>query len=154
MRRPVRPSFSAVAVSAAAVLTVGCYTYTPISSSAVPANQKTRVNLTEEGSFAVARFIGPYGNSLDGRITQTDDSGFVMAVSQVTRRTGVEESWRGEPVRVPRSAVASVSMPKLSRTRSALVAGGVIAVALGLATTLGGGSILGRNGGSTGSGQK
>ena len=51
---------------------------------------------------------------------------------------------------VVRSAVASVSYPKLSRTRSTLLAGGVVAVALGLARALGGGSVVGSTGGGGG----
>ena len=154
MRRPVRPSFAATAVSVATVLTVGCYTYTPINPTAAPAGQRSRVQLTEAGSFAIAQYIGPYGNALDGRITQRDDSGLVMSVTQVTRRSGVEESWRGEPVRVPNSAVAAVSIPKFSRSRSALMAGGIVATALVLAASLGGGFTLGRSGGGGGGNTK
>lgn len=154
MRRPVRPSFSAAAVSVAAVLTVGCYTYTPVDPNAALAGQPTRVKLTEAGSFAVAPLIGPYGASLDGRITQKDDSGLVMSVTQLTRRSGVEETWRGESVRIPSNAVASVSLSKFSRSRSVLLAGGLVATALGLAAGLGGGSVLGRGSGTgTGGGK-
>ena len=94
MRRLARPSFSATAVSVATVLSVGCYTYTPVDPNATLAGQVTRVKLTDAGSFAVAPYIGPYGDSLDGRVTQKDDSGLVLSVVQVTRRSGVEETWR------------------------------------------------------------
>lgn len=154
MRRSVRPSFSATAVSVAAVLTVGCYTYTPVNPNAALSGQRTRVDLTEAGSFAVASFIGPYGRSLEGRITQKDDSGMVVSVTQLTRRSGVEETWRGESVRVPNSAVESVSLPKLSRVRSTLLAGGILATTLGLAAGLGGGSVLGKSSGGTGGGKQ
>ena len=154
MRRPVRPTFSAAAVSAAAVLTVGCYTYTPVDSAQVASGEPVRVVLTDEGSFTVARSIGPYGSSLDGRITQKDDSGFVMSVTQVKRRSGVEETWRGESVRIPRTMVSSMTLPKLSRTRSLLAAGGIVVTAMALAAALGGGSALGGRGpGGGGSGK-
>ena len=154
MRRPVRPTFSSAAVSVAAVLTVGCYTYTPVDSSRLASGQPVRVTLTEEGSFRVASFIGPYGNALDGKITENDDSTLVMSVTQVKRRSGVEETWKGETVRIPRAAVAAVTLPKLSRTRSVLAAGGVVAAALGLAAALGGASSLGgRRGGGGGNTQ-
>ena len=153
MRRLVRPSFSATAVGVASVLTVGCYTYTPVAPSAAVSGERTRVALTEGGSFEVARYIGPYANTLDGRIVQRDDSGLVVSVVQVTRRSGVEETWRGESVRVPNDAVSSITRPKLSRPRSFLLAGGVVATTLGVTALLGGGSILsgsGRGGGSGG----
>lgn len=151
MRRPVRPTFATAAVSAAAVLTVGCYTYTPVDSGRLDPGQPVHVTLTEEGGFRVASAIGPYGTSLDGKVTERDDSSLVMSVTQVTRRTGVEESWRGESVRVPRAAVASVTVQKLSRTKSILMASGVVVAALGLAAALGGASSLGGKRGGGGS---
>ena len=154
MRRPVRPTFAAAAVSAATLLTVGCYTYTPVDSARLNQGQPVRVTLTEEGGFRVASAIGPYGSSLDGRVTERDDSTLVMSVTQVTRRTGVEETWKGETVRVPRSAVASVGVQKLSKTKSVLVASGVVAAALGLAAALGGATSSGGGGrGNGGEGQ-
>lgn len=154
MRRIARPSFSATAVGVATVLSVGCYTYTPVNPNATLAGQLTRVKLTDAGSFAVAKDIGPYGDSLDGRVTQKDDSGLVISVVQVTRRGGVEETWRGESVRVANSDVASIAVPKFSRSRSSLLAGGIVATALGLAATLGAGSALSNSGRGGGSGSR
>jgi hypothetical protein len=151
MRRSRRHRCRAYAVGATALWSVGCYTYTRVDSGTLTPGQETRVRLTDQGSSSIAQYIGPYGSAIDGRVTQRDDSVLVVSVSNVIRQNGVEEPWRGEAVNVPRNAVASVELPRFSRSKSALAIGGLVVTALGLAALLGGGDLLGggKNGGGS-----
>ena len=137
-RRRQTPLRSSLALTTAA-LTVGCHSYVPIDPADVTPSRVVRLDLTDAGSVALGPAVGPYAVSVDGRISQRDDSVLVIAVSQVTRRSGAEESWNGEAVRVPRAGVASLGVEKLSPARTGLVVGGLAALGAALGATLGGG---------------
>jgi len=114
--------------AAALVLTsMACRSYVPVVPHQLAPGSTARVSLTDRGSVELASSLGPRGDLVEGRVVESDDSALVLAVSTVVRTNGVEESWRGERLAVPQSYVAEATMPKLSRVRSVLLAGGVIA---------------------------
>ena len=129
---------SSLALATAAV-TVGCHSYVPVDAAAVAPSRVVRLDLTDAGSVALGPGVGRYAVSVDGRISQHDDSALVVAVSQVTRRSGAEEAWNGESVRVPRSGVSSVTIETLSRSRTYLVVGGLAALGATIGAAFGGG---------------
>lgn len=126
LRGRVRP----LSVSFAAALG-GCYQYVPVRATTPPEQAEARVELTDDGSTALTGLLGPGVELVDGRIQRADRDSVILLVSQTTVRGGREDSWRGERIAVPRSAVASLSVRRLSATRSAIavVAGAAVLVA-------------------------
>ena len=144
--RSSRPWIRSSLAAAALAVNVGCYSYVPVDGTSLAAGKELRVNLSDSGSAALAPYTGPLTGAIDGRITEVNDSTLVVSVAQLTRRNGVEETWRGETVRVPRTGVASVERHQLARGRSALLVGGIAAAAAVIALSLGGGDLLGGRG--------
>jgi len=152
--RSVRPWVRAAVLSAATSINVGCYTFAPVESSTVsPNNGATmRVHVTDAGGAALAPLVGPYAGALDGQITDRNDSALVMSVTQLTRRNGVEESWKGERVTIPRAGIASLQQKRFARGRTALFVGGLVAAAAILAVSLSGAGAEGGRGTGGGGG--
>jgi hypothetical protein len=120
-------------------LLAACHCYAATSVSALPADARVRVALTERASVDLASTLGPRTRHLRGRIVERADSALVLRVTAVQRDGANEESWRGEAVRLPLAAVAGVERDGLSRSRTGLFAGGLVA-ALALAVAVLGGS--------------
>jgi hypothetical protein len=150
-----RSRLGTLSVAAATLLTTACHTYTPIAGQDVTPGGTVRVRLTDNGAVSVAPSVGPYARSMEGRVSSISDSAMVLSVTELTRANGQEETWRGESVTVPRSGVADMAVPKLSSTRSWLLAGGLVAGAAALGAVLGGaGQNVGKGGGSSTGGAK
>lgn len=142
---------SVVIVIAATQAFTACYNYAPILATPSDVGTSVRLRLTDAGSLALAPLIGTQIESMDGRLVSAADTSFVLGVTQTENRSGVETTWRGEQVTVPRAAIARVERRELSRGRSwalgAIVVGAV--AILGRATgTIGGSG--GRPGDGTG----
>lgn len=148
-----RSRLGTLSVVTATLLTAACHTYTPVAGQSVAPGGTVRVRLTDTGAVAVAPSVGPYARAIEGRVGSVTDSTVVLAVTGLTRANGQDETWRGESVAVPRSGVADMAVPKLSRPRSWLLAGGLMAGAAALGAVLGGaGQNVGRGGSGGGNG--
>jgi len=129
------------------LLTTACQTYTPVPAQGVAPGGRVRVRLTERGSADITPSVGPSARTIDGTVTSISDSAVVLSVTDLTRYNGQEEPWRGESVTVPRAGVADITVPKLSRSRSLLFAGGIILGAVAIGSALGGtGTDIGKSG--------
>ena len=129
-----------------------CHGYESYSPTAVPTDAPVRVELTDRAAVDLAASLGPRTRLVHGRVAERSDSVLTLRVSSITRRDGVEESWRGEPVRVPLAGVARFERERLSPTRTGLFAAGVAAVlALAIVAFGGNGEVVrgGPGGGPT-----
>ena len=140
--RRSRPSRAALALLLAA--SAGCRTYAEIPSQSVDPGHRVRVRLTAAGSSDVAATIGPRGRMLEGGLVSRDDSTLTLSPTVIVRTNGEEERWPGDPVVVRRSAVAGVDAVRTSVRRSALLAGGVVAVLVLLRAAFDGGEGVSR----------
>ena len=74
------------------------------------------------------RFVGPAADYLDGNLASMTDSTYTLALTEVGRRNGSEESWHGEAVTFGRSDVESIALRQASTGKSvgmtALLVGG------------------------------
>lgn len=131
----------------ASLLLCGCYVSVPLSTPSPVPGTKLQVQLTDQGSIDLAKYLGPSVISVDGRLLQGTDSTLALSVSSVSMRSGDEQFWKGETVTLPRTAIATVHERKLSKWRSALIAGAVIA---GIAAI--GGAAAGNSSPSSGGG--
>lgn len=113
--------------SAAALVFSGCYGSVPIQLSAAQPGTKLVVTLTDAGSDSLARYLGPGVQTVDGRLIQNGDSGLSLAVTQVTMRSGIEQFWKGETVALPKYSLGTVQERKLSKPRTLLLGGAIVA---------------------------
>ena len=132
-----RTRLGTASLATAALLMTACHTYTPVTTQGVTPGARLQARLTDRGAADLAQYVGPYARIVEGRVTQATDSVLVMSVTELTRANGVEETWRGESVTLNRNSIADLSVPKVSRTRSILLAGGIVAALVGIGLALG-----------------
>ena len=114
-----------VLTAACAFTLAGCYSFTPLETQPGP-GQEARVRLTELGTAVLGPAIGSGVVALRGRILSMDTANVTLSVTAVTMRTELEEPWVGERVVISRQHVAGFDRRELSKSRSVLLAGGVI----------------------------
>jgi hypothetical protein len=133
-------------------LLAGCYKYVPVAASGPPPGVRANVVLSDEGTVEMARWLGPSTRAVEGDVLTANAEGLKVAVRRLERRNGVEEFWKGEEVVIPRGAVATYTERRLSRSRTALLTAGAIALALGVGQAFGDiAGIFGRGGPDSGS---
>lgn len=137
-RRTRRRTSRAAACTAVAVLS-GCYEYTPTLNPVAGSGAPVQVTLTDAGSEAVANQVGPRVAAIEGLCTSATSDSLVLAVTQTTARGGVDTFWKGERVALPRSAVASFGVRRLSATRTAIVSVVGVGAAVAAIASFGGG---------------
>ena len=125
-----------------AFLLCGCYTYrnTAVGDAAIRAPM--RVELTEVGSQAITSQVGPRGSMLEGIVRAKSDSALIFGVTALTRTNGVEESWRGERVTVPTSAVSRIQLRKFSALNTGLFIAGIVTGAFLVKTAADAGNVI------------
>jgi hypothetical protein len=109
------------------------------------AGERVRVSLTDQGSVDLAQYLGRDIGSVDGKFLGGDDSALTLSVIQVSTRAGDDHFWKGETVKLPRVAVATVEGRKLSFWRSGLIASALV----GGVAFIAGSGITGNSGGKT-----
>ena len=115
----------------------GCYGYYPPETPA-PVGKNVDVTLSDSGSFALARQIGPSAATINGRLTSDSANAIILAVTGVRQRDGNEVDWRGERVSVPRPLVLKLEERRFSRGRTTLFVGSVVVGILVARQALGG----------------
>ena len=132
----------------------GCYRYAPLAPADLRPGQEVRAELGDQGTAELARWIGPRGVSLRGRLQTVTDSAFTIQVTEVVRRNGVTEPWIGETLHVPRPFVATLGERRFDRRRTLLLGLGVVAGLVGIDAALGDAGVLFRGRGGNNSGQR
>ena len=126
-----------VVLALVSVLSVGCYSMTPIEGAAPAPGNDVRLDLSDEGSVRMAPLIGPRINAIDGRSVETSDTAYVLAVHSVVAQGGRSMAWSQERLAVPRTAVSSVRMRTLDAKRTWLAAGLTVVTAFALGQAFG-----------------
>jgi hypothetical protein len=134
------------------VLLSACYEYSAFSPTHDTLGKAIRVGLTGAGTDNVARFVGPNAEYLDGNLATMTDTTYTLSLTDLGRRNGAEESWKGEPLTVSKRDVNSISLRKASPTRSAGLAGLLAAGAFLVARAIHGneGTVITKPGGTPG----
>lgn len=113
----------------AAYFAMGCYVAAPLTGARPVTGTRVAIGLTESGTTSMASQLGPGRVRLVGNVAAATDSSLVLAVRTVTDRRGIEETWTGEQVTVPTSAMATVAEQRVSVGRSVGLALAIAAVA-------------------------
>ena len=101
----------------------GCYTYRPLTAPPVPAMRVSAL-LTDNGRVGAASQIGPRNDRLEGRFLEESDTAYLLSVTAVKPIHGPWVRWTGEQVSLRRDYVATMYERRLSKSRTALFAGG------------------------------
>lgn len=129
-----------------ALLLGGCYSYAPADPARLPANAQVAATLTTRGSAAYEARLGPDIDYVEGRFVAMRGDSVELALTRTRDRRSTWVDWTGEHVVLAPELVTGFRQRSLSRTRTALLAGGLVAaVATGAAAGLNGFS----DGGST-----
>lgn len=116
-----------LALAAGFVLLGGCYHYTAVAPANVTPGRTVRVELGDQGTAELARWIGARGASLQGRVQTVSDTALMLAVSDVVRLNGVTEPWNAESVLIPRRLAESFTERRFDRRRTVLASVGTLA---------------------------
>lgn len=120
----------------AGLLAGGCYNYAPLTT--VPQPGVTLVaELTDSGTAVLARDLGPNAATLEGDLIALDTAHVELAVLAVKDRAGIEHFWKGERVTIARPLVARLCRRQFAPARSAVIAAGTVAAAVGLLDAFG-----------------
>jgi hypothetical protein len=120
-----------------AMLCTACQVYTPISLSPQTAPTTVRVTLNDGGSYRLQPSLGANASALQGQLLGVTDSTMSIKITQLTRVSGVDETWNGEPVTLPRDDISLVERRTTSVARSVLVAAAIVGVAVAAGTVAG-----------------
>jgi hypothetical protein len=136
------------AIVLASCALAGCYNYAPLATLDPQPGTSLAVTLSDAGSEALVRYLGPEAFVVRGRYVGTDERGLLLSVTAVERRRGWVEPWSGETVALPDDVIASKEVRRLAKGRSLLLAGAGVfgVVAVGSIALTGGGTDLGVGG--------
>ena len=130
------------AILAMACLTAACYNYAPLATPNPEPGTYLAVTLSDAGSYAMTRYLGPDVFVVRGRYLGTDERGLLVSVASIELHRGWEESWRGETVALPAATIASVEVRRPAKHKTLLLAGagagGIVAAVAVFALTGGG----------------
>lgn len=129
---------------AAAIVVAGCYNYQPVTLTATPERGiYLAATLTDSGSTALARYLGPEATVVRGRCLGASDAGLLLSVTTVETRFGDELAWQGETVTLPLPLIASIRSRSLAKGRTGMLIGLGVAGIVGSAAAF---SLIGSGG--------
>ena len=111
----------------------GCYYYEPLETPAPQPGTYMQVMLTDSGTSHFWSYLGPDVGNLRGRLITASPGALALSVESVEQRHGQILGWKGETVTLSREYVATMQERRLSKPRTALLAGGTV---VGLITAL------------------
>ncbi len=115
----------------------GCYNYRPLSALDPEPGRRVAAELTDSGSVALARYLGPDVAAVDGRLLTVTDQELGLAVVTVRDRRGIEHYWKGETVTLPRGDIATLRERKLALGRSVALSVAGVGASLALLRAFG-----------------
>ena len=122
------------------LLLTACYTYRPVTAPAPQLGSRVDLQLTDEGSRALAAQVGPETEHLRGLVLAADTVRVELAVQGVENTRGVPTDWNGEQVEVPRRYVQRIQERQLSVGGTGILGGAVAASLIAAYELFGGGS--------------
>ncbi len=149
--RSSRFRITAALASLTALSVAGCYGYyQPMASNL--AGHQIQLSITDSGAVVLAPQVGVGIESVDGKLVSDSDSRYIVSVSGVRRRDGLETDWKGEPLNIPHALVSTVMVKRFSRARTTLFAVATTIAMVAVKHAFGGAGGATAPGGSTGTG--
>jgi hypothetical protein len=123
LSRRLALSFGAVAV----LLQWGCHSYLPLQTTPPAVQERAAVVLSDRGRTMMEDKLGRLVVQVDGIIQSADSSALVLSVMGTRDVRGGSSLWSGERVEIPADAVLGYRLRQLSKPRSFLLAGSLVA---------------------------
>lgn len=121
-------------MAATGLLLVGCYTLQPIRSAKPVAGTRVALDINDAGRVALGGSMGPEIAQVEGRLLESSNGDYHIAVSAVRLLRGSEQIWTGEEVRISSDYIGTTYERRFSRGRtialSAVTVGALTAFAL------------------------
>jgi len=129
----------------------GCYGYyQPVNSDL--SGHQIQLSITDSGAVILAPQVGVGIESVDGKLVTDSAARYLVSVSGIRRRDGLEADWRGERLYIPHALVSSVMERRFSRARTTLFAAATTIAMVAVKHAFGGAGGATAPGGSTGTG--
>ena len=100
---------------------MGCYQTVPLVSPTPRAGAEIEVRLTDRGSSTLRELVGAGATTVRGHYEGESADTLRLAVLGVTRRNGQEDFWKGEPVGLLKSDIATLGERRISTARTSVV---------------------------------
>jgi hypothetical protein len=113
-----------------------CYSYAPVETTPSPGAQ-VALEVTDEGRVALRDKIGPGVVRLEGTLAGVEGDDLLVDAQAVRQVRGYIADLGGVRVRLPRQYVTHIDERRLSRTKTLLVAGGIVGAIAALFITNG-----------------
>ena len=84
------------------------------------------MDLNDNGRVALGPSIGPAATRIEGLLDSRTDSAYVVKVSSVVYMNGSNNRWTNEPLTIRSDLVRELRERKFSRSRSMLLAAGIV----------------------------
>ena len=123
-----RGVFRAALLGLFAGFSTGCYTTAPIASAPEP-GQVLVMDLTDQGRVALGPSVGSAARSIEGTLDTRTDSAYTVKVASVVYMNGTNNRWTNEPLTIRSDLVRDLRERKFSRSRSGLLAAGIVGAA-------------------------
>jgi hypothetical protein len=121
------------AACGAITLVGGCYRYTPLVEGGSATGVEVRLSLGSNVSPELYRVLGDRTVAVEGRVTNASDSALTVSISGTRKADDVKTvAWTGEPVHIPRAAIAGVQRRTLDKKRTFGIAGLAVLGAAGI----------------------
>jgi len=108
-------------------LCTACYSYVPVRSTPTPGAQ-VALEVTDEGRVALNDKIGPGVVRLEGTLAGVEGDEILVDASAAKQIQGYISELGGVRVRLPQRYVTRMDQRQLSRSKTLLVVGGIVAV--------------------------
>lgn len=129
----------------------GCYGYYQPATSNLTGHQ-LQLSITDSGAVILAPQVGVGIEAVDGKLVADSASRYIVSVSGIHRRDGLESDWRGEPVYIPHVLVSTVMERRFSRARTTLFAAATTIAMVAIKHAFGGAGGATSPGGTPGNG--
>ena len=128
------PSLVGALMGASLLGNTACYAFLepPGLATGVPVGADVRITLTDSGAVVLRSLLGPAAEFVDGPLELDSSRVYLVHAASVFYRNGSDVRWRGESVAIDKSLVSSIGVRQFSPGRTAILAGGVVAVLLGI----------------------
>ena len=120
-------SKSVLAAVAIVMGTAACYTQRPLENPMPEPATRVIARVTDSGAVAIGGRVGPGAVEVEGVVAEADASEWKLNLLRVEYRGGNSILWNRELVVFPRNALTGATERRVSKSRSWMAAGMIVA---------------------------
>ena len=109
------------------LLLTACFDYRETPPASVAPATEVRVELSDQGTVALAKALGPSVSRIEGTVREANADRLVISIANLSRRGAGTVDWSGEQVTLAPSDIRTVGVRALNSQKSWLAGGGLTA---------------------------